>query len=82
MSIAANLKTLRENAGLTLEQLAAKTGVRYQELWRYEQQKFNRVPRLDILIRLADVYLVSLDELTGRDSKKKFISNYADRRKS
>lgn len=55
------LKRLRDEAGLSQEQLAQRAGVPVGSLRNYEQDR--RVPRLDAAARLAKVLAVSLDTL-------------------
>jgi transcriptional regulator with XRE-family HTH domain len=57
------LRALRHGRGLTLEQLAASTGLSVSKLSRLESGL--RRPTLDVLIPLARAYRVQLDELVG-----------------
>jgi transcriptional regulator with XRE-family HTH domain len=58
------LKELREEANLSLEQLAEKFGTSRQVFWRYENSQ--REPEYETLVKIADYFGVSLDYLLGR----------------
>lgn len=59
------VKTLREQHGLTQEALAVRLNVNFTHISRVECG--NRVPSIDIMIELAELFGVSLDYLiTGR----------------
>lgn len=62
------LRELRENKGLTLEQVAEALGLRNQYISNYELGK--RRPDYDTLAKLADFYGVTVDYLLGREQKK------------
>lgn len=57
------LKELRTQAGLTQQQLGAQIGVTKSVISYYELQE--RLPSLDVLIKLAAVFHVSADYLLG-----------------
>jgi transcriptional regulator with XRE-family HTH domain len=57
------LKRLRTRRGVTLTALAAKTGISKSTLSRLESGQ--RKPSLELLLPLAGVYQVPLDELVG-----------------
>ena len=57
------LKRLRERRGVTLTALAAKTGISKSTLSRLESGQ--RKPSLELLLPLAEVHQVPLDELVG-----------------
>ena len=60
------LKKLREDAGMSQEQLGNLLGISKSTIGMYEQGR--RVPGLDILIRMSQVFGVSLDYLImGKD---------------
>jgi len=59
------LRELREAAGLSQTELAEKLNLKRAALSNYEKDQ--REPNLETLIRLADYFNVSLDELVGRD---------------
>ncbi|MEU8133490.1 helix-turn-helix domain-containing protein [Streptodolium elevatio] len=60
------LRTVRERHGATLSDVGRATGVPLSTLSRFENGR--RTPGLAMLLRLAQVYGVSLDELTGTDT--------------
>jgi transcriptional regulator with XRE-family HTH domain len=61
--IGLRLRTLRRHRGLTLEELAATTGISVSTLSRLEAGK--RRPTLDLLIPLARAHRVALDLLVA-----------------
>ncbi|MFJ6937605.1 helix-turn-helix domain-containing protein [Streptomyces sp. NPDC101132] len=61
--IGPRLRTLRRDRGLTLEALAATTGLSVSTLSRLESGK--RRPTLDLLIPLARAHRVALDQLVA-----------------
>ncbi|MER5934793.1 XRE family transcriptional regulator [Streptomyces sp. NPDC002054] len=61
--IGPRLRTLRRDRGLTLETLAATTGISVSTLSRLESGK--RRPTLDLLIPLARAHHIALDQLVA-----------------
>lgn len=61
IQLANNLRRLRTENGCTQEQIAEKLNISRQAYSNYETGK--RVPDIDILIRIADIYEVSLEQL-------------------
>ncbi|WP_411577396.1 helix-turn-helix domain-containing protein [Streptomyces sp. HUAS TT20] len=61
--IGPRLRTLRRDRGVTLEDLAAMTGISVSTLSRLESGK--RRPTLDLLIPLARAHRVALDQLVA-----------------
>ena len=61
--VAARLKHLRSQRGVTLTALAATTGISKSTLSRLENGQ--RRPTLELLLPLADAYRVPLDDLVG-----------------
>lgn len=61
------VKELRENAGLSMEQLAAKLGVSKSRVNMWENS--GTIPRGDVLIKLANYFKVSTDYLLGNDDE-------------
>ena len=62
----ANLKKLREDSHLSQEQLADAIGVSKSTIGMYEQGR--RVPSVEMLVQMADLFGVSLDYLiTGKE---------------
>lgn len=65
MNIAESLKQCREERGLNPNELARALGVNHQNIYRWESGKF--LPGIEMCIKLADYYGISLDELVGRN---------------
>ena len=65
------LKELRQNAGLSQEQLANRIHVSKAAISNYEL--YNRNPSPDILIKLARIFHVSTDYLLGVEVKKQSV---------
>lgn len=61
--VGARLRSLRKQRGTTLTQLSAATGISVSTLSRLESG--GRRPTLELLLPLARVYQVPLDELVG-----------------
>lgn len=55
---------LRKAAGLSVEELAKELSIWERDLEAYENNK--KMPSVDILIKLADYYKVTVDYLIGR----------------
>jgi len=66
--LAKRLRQCRKEKGLTQLQTAVYCDITEKAYQNYELM--TREPRLDILIRLADLYGVSLDYLTGRTDER------------
>lgn len=60
------LKRFRRGKGFTQEEVAKLIGISRQAFSNYERGI--RVPSIDVLVKLADVYEMSLDELVGRNN--------------
>ena len=67
VKIGAFLQQLRNEKGLTQEQLAEKAGVARRTVSRWETGA--NMPDLDVLIELADFYSVDLREILNGDRK-------------
>ena len=63
-----NIRDLREDNDKTQKELAEYLNIKQTTYSKYELGKIN-IP-IEMLIKLADFYDVSLDYLTGRDSRK------------
>ena len=61
--VPARLRRVREKRGLTLTQVAAQTGLSKSTLSRLETGQ--RRPSLELLLPLAQVYRVPIDDLVG-----------------
>lgn len=63
--IAQRLKQLRNKAGWSQQKLAEKAGLSYNVITKIEQGAA-KMPTIQTMIKLADAFGVSLDELVGR----------------
>jgi len=63
--LAKKLKELRKQAGLSQQKLAEKAGLSYNAITKLEQGAAKQ-PTIQTVIKLADAFGVSLDELVGR----------------
>lgn len=59
-----NIRKLRLEREWTQEELADRLGVSRSAMGNYEREQ--REPGIDLLIKLADTFNVSIDELVGR----------------
>ena len=66
MTFGENLIRLRRQQGLSQEQLGMRIGVSRQTVSKWELN--DTTPEMEKLIALADLFGLSLDELTGRVS--------------
>lgn len=66
--LAARLKECRTERGLTQREVAVYCDITEKAYQNYELR--TRGPRLEVLLRIADVFHVSLDYLVGRTEKK------------
>ena len=65
------LQRLRKQAGLTQEEVAEKFGVSPQAVSKWETGA--SAPDIGILLDLATMYKVSVDELLGKDKEKTVV---------
>ena len=68
MDFGVRLKTLRKQAGLTQQQLAAQLGITKSVVSFYELQA--RSPSPEVLAKLAHIFHVSADYLLGLDNRE------------
>lgn len=66
--LAERLKRLRHENGLTQAQIAIYCDITEKTYQNYELM--TREPKLEILVRIAEYYNVSLDYLAGRTNNK------------
>ena len=66
--LATRLRECRKAKGLTQMQAATLCDITEKAYQNYELM--TREPRIEILVRIADLFDVSLDYLTGRTDKK------------
>lgn len=64
-----NIRKLRKKHGMSQKDLAAQLNIRRQTVSAYEREV--SIPDIYTLIRVADIFDITLDELAGRDSGKK-----------
>lgn len=62
-----NFTRFREAAGLSQRELAGKLGIDQSSVACWEIGR--SVPRVSLLVKLADLYGCSIDELLGREPK-------------
>ena len=67
MEIGEKLKNSRMNAGMTQEQIAEQINVSRQTISNWENGK--SLPDVISLIKISDLYQISLDDLLKGDSK-------------
>lgn len=67
LSIACNLKRLRQENNMSQEVLARKLHTTRQTISSYETER--SLPDIFTLIKLADIFEITLDELVGRNMK-------------
>lgn len=65
-AIGANIKSHRSRLGMTVSELAKKMDVSYQTVYRWESGE--RVPDITMLIELASIFGVSIEELVANQS--------------
>lgn len=68
------IEILRKNANLSRRKLALKTNIPEANLRRYESGKTE--PSVQVLIKLADFFKVSVDYLISREPKNEVIKIY------
>lgn len=69
MSFGENIKKLRIENNLTQKELAEKLNITRPTVGRYELDE--RFPDKDLIIKIADIFNVSLDSLFGREFNNK-----------
>ncbi|MBS7307219.1 MAG: helix-turn-helix transcriptional regulator [Eubacteriales bacterium] len=67
----ANLKKLREEAGMSQRQLADSIGVSQQSVNKYENH--NVEPDIAVLVQIAGIFNTSVDYLIGRTDIRRVI---------
>lgn len=68
--LADRIKKFRKQKGWSQQRLAEKTGLSFNAITKIEQGRAEH-PTLKTLIKLSDVFGVSLDNLVGRAKNKK-----------
>ena len=72
MKMIKNLKILRQEKGISQQQLADVILVSQQSVNKYENHDVE--PDIDVLIKIADYFDVSLDYLVGRTDIKEMVT--------
>jgi len=71
MSLAERIRKARENAGMTLDQLARAAGVSKTYVWELEQDTEGaKKPSAELLLKIANALSITLAELMGLPSVK------------
>ena len=68
--LANRVKALRKKKSWSQQKLAQEAGLSFNAITKIEQGKAQH-PTLKTLIKLSDVFKISLDELVGRKIKNK-----------
>jgi transcriptional regulator with XRE-family HTH domain len=68
--LAQNVRKLRKQKKLSQEKLARLADISYNTIVKIEAGKAEN-PTFETLSKLADAFSVSIDELVGRNNKKK-----------
>lgn len=76
MNFAERLQEIREDRGISRKELASKLNITVSALGMYEQGR--REPNLEMLVRLADTFGVTLDFLVGRTFHDEETKNIID----
>ncbi|MBU0580553.1 MAG: helix-turn-helix transcriptional regulator [Candidatus Omnitrophica bacterium] len=63
--IANRLKELRKRCGWSQQKLAEKAGLSYNTITKIEQGAATK-PTIQTMIKIADAFQISIDELVGR----------------
>lgn len=61
-----SFSSARENAGLSQREAARRLGVNQSSVSFWESGRYH--PRAAMLVKMADLYCCTIDELMGRDS--------------
>lgn len=72
--IGKQLKTLRKNSKKSQQEVCTSLNIEQSTLANYENDK--RIPKIDILIKIANYYNVSVDYLLGRTENQNISTNY------
>lgn len=66
--LAKNIKKYRKKLGWSQQKLAEKSGLSYNAITKLEQGAAKH-PTIQTVMKLADAFKISLDELVGREEK-------------
>ena len=78
MTLGQRIQKGRKEAGLSQEELAEQLGVSRQAVSRWEND--NGYPEMEKIIRLSQIYQVSLDYLVGNEQEKSGGRGYIRKR--
>lgn len=70
VTVGERMMTLRKEACLSQPVMAQKLGITQNAVWRYEH---GVTPAVDVLVRFADFFDVSLDWVAGRTEKREGV---------
>jgi transcriptional regulator with XRE-family HTH domain len=68
--LAKRLKELRKKAGWSQQKLAEKAGLSYNTITKIEQGAAT-MPTIQTIIKIADAFEISLDELVRRELQRR-----------
>ncbi len=77
IQLAENLRRLRDDYNYTQTQIGEKLNISRQAYSNYETGK--RIPDIDMLIRIADIYHVTLEQLITQNCRKTGVINETSR---
>lgn len=69
MTINNKLKKLRSTVGLNQSEMAEKLGVSVSSYQKYEREKNSIMPSIEVLIKIAEFFGVSVDYLLGHENQ-------------
>ena len=69
MNSAEKLKKLRKEKGITMGELALEIGIGVPAITKYEDVKSPRIPKYEILIKLAKFYNVDIEYLLNDEAE-------------
>ena len=69
MTINKRNKELRSAVGLNQSEMAEKLGVSVSSYQKYEREKNSIMPSIEVLIKIAEFFGVSVDYLLGRENQ-------------
>lgn len=74
MAFSENLKKLREARNFTTEEVASKIDVTEKTYINYEEGK--SMPKIDVIIKIADLFEILLDELFDREYYRNLLAEH------
>lgn len=77
IQLAENLRKLRDDHNYTQTQIAEKLNISRQAYSNYETGK--RIPDIDMLVRIADIYQITLEQLLVQNCSKAGVINEISR---